>query len=174
MNTDSKSLIWLSCVTDWCLVSTAWVCPDWSGSERQQCPAKEVPPLAANTDFYTVTWAVRAHDTALHSAIRMHTLVLTLVVGVQLWTPTSQSRSFRANWSRELTCWSTCADQLPECQRPDLFAVKESVSVQNLCEQVRNKQKSVLFPSLVRNDNNWTIFLKHCQKVNCPVRERKK
>lgn len=61
---DSKSLIWLSGVTEWCLVSSAWVFPDRSGSESQQCPTREAPPLAANTDFYTVTWAVRAHDTA--------------------------------------------------------------------------------------------------------------
>lgn len=34
----------------------------------------------------------------------------------------------------------------------------ECKTVQNLCDQVRHKQKSLLFPWVVRNDSNWTIF----------------
>lgn len=126
-NPDSKSLIWLSGVTEWSLVSSAWVCPDWSGSESQQCPTREAPPLAANTDFYTVTWAVRAHDTAYFafSHSHAHTHVHTLMAGGATWFICSKA----------------------ECK-----------TVQNLCDQVRHKQKSLLFPWVVRNDSNWTNF----------------
>lgn len=161
-NPDSKSLIWLSGVTEWSLVSSAWVCPDWSGSESQQCPTREAPPLAANTDFYTVTWAVRAHDTAYFAFSHSHAHTHTFTHwwrGVQPRTPTSQSRSIRANLELRINLLINLRRSISWAAAAWFFSSKvECKTVQNLCDQVRHKQKSLLFPWVVRNDSNWTII----------------
>lgn len=78
----------------------------------------------------------------VHSAIYLHTLVLTLVVGVQLWTPSSQSRSFRANLEprinllinlRRSTSWVPVTGFI--CSKGECFSAK----------LVWHKQKSLFF-----------------------------
>lgn len=85
-NPDLKSLIWLSGVTEWHLVSSTWVCPHRSGSESQQCPTRESPPLAEHTDFYLSKQGIFciAHTFTYWGQ------------SVPLWTPISQSETFGA------------------------------------------------------------------------------
>lgn len=152
-------------MTQWCdWVKSRVLSLSLSRLERlsQQCPTREAPPLAANTDFYTVTWAVRAHDTAYFAFSHSHAHTHTFTHwwrGLQPRTPTSQSRSIRASLELRINLLINLRRSISWAPAAWFFSSKaECKTVQNLCDQVRHKQKSLLFPWVVRNDSNWTIF----------------
>lgn len=92
----------------------------------------------------------------LHSAIRTHTHVHTLMAG---GATADTNQSIRTNLEPRINllinmrrsiswapaAWFICSEV--ECK-----------TVQNLCDQVGHKQKSLLFPWVVRKDSNWNIF----------------
>lgn len=107
-----------------------------------------------------------------------HTHVHTLMAG---GATADTNQSIKVNqgqsgpiWSRESTCWSTCADQFPERQRPDLLAVKQSAKqCKTRVTKSDTSKKAYCFLGWYEMTATEQFFLECCQKVKRAVRERK-
>lgn len=100
----------------------------------------------------------------LHSAIRTHTHTRSHTDGGGCnrgHQPVNQgqSRTIRANLEPRINLLINLRRSISWAPAAWFISSKaECKTVQNSCDQVGHKQKSLLFPWVVRNDSNWTIF----------------